>query len=67
MANPLFQQFGNQMPGNNIMNQFEQFRKNFKGNPQQIVQQLLASGQMSQAQFNQLKQMADQFMRNMPR
>lgn len=67
MANPLFQQFGNQMPSNNIMSQFEQFRKNFKGNPQQIVQQLLASGQMSQAQFNQLKQMADQFMRNMPR
>jgi len=67
MANPLFQQFGNQMHGNNIMDQFEQFRKNFKGNPQQIVQQLLASGQMSQAQFNQLKQMADQFMRNMPR
>lgn len=66
MANPLFQQFGNQMP-NNLMSQFEQFRKNFKGNPQQIVQQLLANGQMSQAQFNQLKQMADQFMRNMPR
>ena len=67
MANPLFQQFGNQMPSNNIMDQFEQFRRNFKGNPQQIVQQLLASGQMTQAQFNQLKQMADQFMRNMPR
>jgi len=66
MANPLFQQFGNQTP-NNLMTQFEQFRRYFKGNPQQIVQQLLASGQMSQAQFNQLKQMADQFMRNMPR
>ena len=38
--------------------QFEQFRKNFQGNPQEKVQELLNSGKMSQEQLNQLKQMA---------
>ena len=44
-----------------MMNQFNQFRNSLQGNPQQIVQGLLQSGRMSQAQFNQLSQMASQF------
>lgn len=44
----------------NMMNQLNQFRNTFKGDPKQQVQQLLNSGRMTQDQFNKLKQMADQ-------
>ena len=50
--------FGNMM---NMMQQFNQFRSTFQGNPQQKVQELLSSGKMSQQQFNQLSQMAQMF------
>jgi len=50
------------MPGVNpmqMMQQFAQFKRLMQGrNPQAMVQQLLDSGQMSQAQFAQLKSMA---------
>lgn len=47
----------------NIINQFEQFRRNFKGNnPQEIVQNLLNTGRMSQAQFNQYQNQAMQIL-----
>ena len=50
------------MPGSNpiqMMQQFAQFKRLMQGrNPQAMVQQLLDSGQMSQAQFAQLKSMA---------
>ena len=42
-----------------MMQQFVQFKRLMQGrNPQAMVQQLLDSGQMSQAQFAQLKSMA---------
>ena len=44
----------------NMMNQFNQFRNTFKGDPKQQVQELLNSGRMTHDQFNKLKQMADQ-------
>ena len=67
--NPLFQQLnGNraqQAPMNNkfgqMMQQFQQFKKSFRGDPKQQVQDLLNSGKMSQEQFNELSQMAKQF------
>lgn len=67
--NNLFKQFGNQsMPTpfnmQNFISQFNQFRQNFRGDPRRQVQQLLNSGRMSQEQFNQLKQMADQIQRS---
>lgn len=71
MPNPLFDQMGgNQMPGpmgqmQQMMNAFQQFKANFKGDPQQEVQRLLNSGQMSQQQYNQLTQMAQQMSRMM--
>lgn len=67
MGNPFFNQnapmqnngpFGNMA---NLMNQFQQFRANFQGDPRQKVQELLNSGKMSQQQFNQLSQLAQQF------
>lgn len=61
MSNPLFNMFNNQ--GNNdIISAINQFKANFKGDPKQKVQELLNSGQMSQAQFNQLSQEANRIM-----
>ena len=71
MSNPLFNMFGN--PGQNtqsngpfsnlanVMNQFNQFKSTFQGDPQQKVQELLKSGHMSQEQFDQLSGMAQVF------
>ena len=57
--NPLFNMFGNpQMSG--ILQQFRQFQQTFRGDPRQQVQQLLNSGRVSQAQYNQAVQMAQQ-------
>jgi len=64
--NPLFNQLaGNMLPGNmqNIVNGFMQFRNGYRGDARQQVQMLLNSGKMSQAQFNQLSQMANQISR----
>ena len=44
--------------------QFAQFKRIMQGrNPQQMVQNLLSSGQMSQAQFEQLKQQANELQK----
>ena len=51
------------MPGGpmQMMQQFAQFRRMMQGrNPQQMVQNLLSTGQMTQAQFEQLKQQASE-------
>lgn len=47
-------------PISNFLTQFSQFKSTFSGNPEQQVKQLLNSGQMSQEQFNQLAQTANQ-------
>ena len=47
-----------------MMQQFAQFRRMMQGrNPQQMVQNLLQSGQMTQAQFEQLKQQANELQK----
>ena len=56
--NPILSMFGNFQ---NFQNQFNNFQKQMIGvNPQQMVQQLLNSGQMSQQQFNQIRDIANQ-------
>lgn len=63
MANQLFNVLGGQQqtnPMTNLVNQLNQFRQSFSGDPKQQVQQLLNSGRMSQSQYNQLSQMATQ-------
>lgn len=45
---------------NNLIAQFEQFRKGFTGNPKEEVQKLLDSGKMDQETFNRLSQIATQ-------
>lgn len=58
MNNGFFDRFGGFQ---NFLGQFQQFQKNFNAggmSPQQKVQELLNSGQMSQEQFNQFRQLA---------
>ena len=53
----------NPKPKNNMgdfVNRFNQFASTFVGNPEQQVRQLLQSGRMSQEQFNQFAQTANQ-------
>ena len=47
---------------NAMIAQFEKFRSSFKGNPQEKVQELLNSGQMTQEQYNYLQSVAAQFI-----
>lgn len=73
MSNPLYDALGGgnvPQDGNNfagMINQFLNFKNNFTGDPKAVVQNLLSSGKMSQAQFNQLQSMASQFMRILPK
>lgn len=60
MSNPLFGMLTGQMQMNPMLQKFNQFRQMFKGDPQQQVQQMLNSGKISQAQYNQAVQMANQ-------
>ena len=44
----------------NLINQYNQFKNSFQGDPKTQVQQLLNIGQMSQEQLNQLQSWAKQ-------
>lgn len=67
MSNPIFQAMGGNMGGMvgggpfAMIQQFIQFANGFKGNPQEEVQKLLNSGQMTQEQYNALRGQATQF------
>ena len=65
MTNPFFNALGG---GNtpvgwfqHMVQQFNQFRSSFQGDPKAEVEKLLQSGRMSQQQLNQLQEMAKQF------
>ena len=51
--NPLYNEMQNN--NGNMLQRFQQFRQNFKGDPQQQVQQLLNSGRVSQQQYNHMQ------------
>ena len=64
MSNPLMggrPQVGGPM-GNiqQLMQQFNQFRQSFQGNPQQQIQQLMNSGKVTQSQYNAAFQKAQE-------
>lgn len=50
----------------NILTQFMQFRNSFRGDPRQMVQQMLQSGQISQQQYENAVQMARQLQQMIP-
>lgn len=63
--NPLYNLLnsGRGMPAqmSNVIQRFNQFRQNFRGDPRQQIQQMLNSGQVTQEQYNNAVQMANQF------
>ena len=65
MSNPLFNALGGGMAQGygpmQMLQQFMQFKQNFKGDPKEEIQKMLQSGKISQQQLNQVQQMAGQF------
>ena len=57
--NKLYEEMKPQNPYQNFMRQFEQFKKTFSGNPQEQIQQLLNSGEITQQQYNAAVQQAN--------
>ena len=61
MANPLFNAFGNGNQFGNLIQQAQEFKKQFSNiNPREEVERLLNSGEMSQHQFNEYSKIAQQ-------
>ena len=56
--NPLFKM---QNPMNALMQKFQQFQQTFRGNANQQLQQLLSSGKVTQAQYNEAVKEAQKF------
>lgn len=66
MANPLFNMMGKQSnPMADLIRQARNFKNQFSGNPRQEVERLLQTGRMSQQQFNQFSQIAQQVVQAM--
>lgn len=68
--NPLFNLLGggqSNLPPNmlNLMNQFQQFRQTFQGDPKKQVQELLNTGKISQADYTRAAQMATELQKMM--
>lgn len=65
MSNPLLNALGGGVPQGNgpmqMIQQFMQFKQNFRGDPKAEVEKMLQSGKISQQQLNQVQQMAGQF------
>lgn len=71
MANPLMQFLGggapSAFPGRlgsmmKLMQEFAEFCSKFQGDPQEKVQELLKSGQMTQEQYKQLEMVVKQLL-----
>lgn len=59
MPNELFSQLGGGL-NNPMLNRLLEFKKTINGNPQEIVQNMLNSGKITQSQINQYAQQANQ-------
>lgn len=63
MPNYLFNQYNQNTQSDNLLKQFEQFRNSFKGDARQQIQQMLNSGKITQAQYNEAVQKANALAR----
>ena len=60
MNNSLYNSFGMQNNISQMVNDFNNFKNSFKGDPRAEVEKMMRSGQLSQEQFNQYAQMASE-------
>lgn len=66
MPNPIYNSIANQNnPFMRIMQEAQNLKNTFKGNPREEVQRLLNSGELSQADFNRYSKIAQQVMQFM--
>ncbi len=68
MNNPIFNTMMKNTPlggMQNLIQQYKQFRQTFQGDPQQKIQEMLSSGQITQEQVNQARSMATEFQKLM--
>ena len=68
MNNPIFNAMMQNTPlggMQSLIQQYRQFREAFQGDPQQKIQEMLNSGQITQAQINQARSMATEFQKFM--
>lgn len=61
--NPLYNAMQPQNQTSGLLQRFQQFRQSFTGDPRQQVQNLLNSGRVSQAQYNNAVQMTQQLQK----
>lgn len=61
--NSLFNSMMGNTPMGNLINQYQNFRRTFNGDPQKKIQEMLNSGQITQAQVDQARSMATQFQK----
>ena len=73
MSNPIMKLVNNSSVGgastidsrgsnNNLLQQFNEFKRTFKGNPRDAINNMLNSGRFSNAQIEQAKGLAKQMM-----
>lgn len=61
--NPIYQQIKSQPNGQDgFMARFRSFKNEFTGDPRQKIQQMLNSGQITQAQYNEAVNKANQII-----
>jgi len=65
MPSPLYSQLQKSGGGRSLIEQAMEFKKNFVGNPQQIIQQMLNNGKLTQTQLNQYANKANELYRQM--
>lgn len=69
MANPIYDMMNANNDGGimNFVKEVQDFQKTFNGDPKAEVQNLMNSGQLSQAEFDQYAKIANQVMAFMPK
>ena len=65
MPNPLYSKLNGNQQGN-MMQQFQRFMNQMQGkNPNEMIEQIVASGQLSQQQLNSIQQQAKNMERQL--
>ena len=63
MSNQIYKQYGQN--NGDMISKFNQFKQSFTGNPQQMIQQMLNSGRITQEQLDAAMMKANEFMKLM--
>ena len=63
MPNSLYNAFGPKNNVNQLINEINNFKNNFKGDPKAEVEKLMQRGKLSQAQFNEYAQIANELFK----